>query len=104
MQFIDTKQAAKMLNIPPALLREKAKSRELPAYKIGKYWRFDPIELEYFIKYGRFSLEQEGDDKEKLCQNNLSASQKEAVTGTTPLHRREVEKEYEEVLRLITKP
>lgn len=40
----------KTLNMHPTTVRERAGKKEIPAYKIGKYWKFDPKELEFFVK------------------------------------------------------
>ncbi|QDJ13802.1 excisionase [Mergibacter septicus] len=50
MEFVNTTKAAKTLNMHPTTVRERAGKKEIPAYKIGKYWKFDPKELEFFVK------------------------------------------------------
>lgn len=41
----DLQRAAKYLNLEPEYIRKKAAGEEIPAKKIGKYWRFIPSQL-----------------------------------------------------------
>ncbi|KAA6209613.1 helix-turn-helix domain-containing protein [Avibacterium paragallinarum] len=102
MEFINTEKAAKLLNMHPATVRERAKKKEIPAYKIGKYWRFDPKELEFFVKNSQNRPEQEMGHKENLCHVNSSLSRREGKSGITRTPHQQVIG-YAEALGLPTK-
>ncbi|WP_439259527.1 helix-turn-helix domain-containing protein [Lonepinella sp. BR2930] len=101
MDFINTAKAAVMLNIHPVTLRKKVKKREIPSYRVGKKWLFDPIELEIFIKNSQDRPKQEMGHKENICHVKSLASTKGAKFGTTR-SRRPMVNGYAEVLGLTT--
>lgn len=39
-EILDENEAAQLLDCEPSTVRERARTRELPAVKIGKSWRF----------------------------------------------------------------
>ncbi|WP_241482401.1 helix-turn-helix domain-containing protein [Muribacter muris] len=102
MELVGTKRAAEILDMHPVTLREKAAKDEIPAYKIGKKWKFDPLELEKYIKKDKDSPEQEMGHKENLCHVKLSRSEKEAKSGISRL-RHPMVNGYAEVLGLTIK-
>ncbi|WP_077478091.1 helix-turn-helix domain-containing protein [Rodentibacter trehalosifermentans] len=102
MQLIGTKKAAEILDMHPVTLREKAAKEEIPAYKIGKKWKFDPEELENHLKKDKDSPEQEMGHKENLCHVKSSLSKRGAKSGTSRSPRQMVSG-YAEVLGLTIK-
>lgn len=44
-EFLTAEEAAQMLGVAAPIVRKLARSGEIPAYKFGKLWRFDPKEL-----------------------------------------------------------
>lgn len=103
MEFVNTAKAAKILNMHPTTVRERASKKEIPAYKIGKYWKFDPKELEFFVKNSQNRPEQEMGHKENLlCHVNSSLSRRGGKSGITRTPRQRVNG-YAEALGLPTK-
>jgi excisionase family DNA binding protein len=47
--LIDANQAGRVLKMHPVTVREMAARRELPAFKIGKVWRFRASSLDRWI-------------------------------------------------------
>ncbi|MBN6075743.1 helix-turn-helix domain-containing protein [Aggregatibacter actinomycetemcomitans] len=102
MELVGTTKAAKALNLHPVTLRDKAFKKQIPAYKIGREWKFDLEELENFIKKDKDRLEQEAGHKENICHVKSSPSRKEGKYGTTR-SRRQMVSAYAEALGLPTK-
>ncbi|MCW9717388.1 helix-turn-helix domain-containing protein [Avibacterium sp. 21-599] len=102
MEFVDTTRAAEILNMHKVTVREKAARQEIPAYKVGKHWKFDPKELEFFVKNSQNRPEQEMGHKENLCHVNSSLSRREAKSGITRTPHQQVIG-YAEALGLPTK-
>lgn len=102
MKFINSAEAAKILNMHTTTLREKAYKKQIPAYKIGKYWKFDPKELEFFVKNSQNRPEQEMGHKENLCHVKSSLLRKEEKSGITRTPLRQVSG-YAEALGLPIK-
>lgn len=48
-QLLKLSEVADRLQISQASLREASKSGQIPAYKIGRHWRYDPAELETWL-------------------------------------------------------
>ena len=44
-EYLTAEEAAKYLGIHPSTVRRLARRGELPAFRIGKLWRFEPAEL-----------------------------------------------------------
>ena len=49
-KFLNTKEAASLVNIHPVTLRRFAETKVLPAKKIGGHWRFSKEKLMEFLK------------------------------------------------------
>ena len=47
---IDSEEAAKFLNINPKTLQKMARNREVPAYRIGKLWKFRISDLDGWLR------------------------------------------------------
>lgn len=56
MEFLTTKQLAKLLGVQTVTIRRWIERGELPAYKIGKELRVDKIEFEKFVKERRVKV------------------------------------------------
>ncbi|NBI43671.1 helix-turn-helix domain-containing protein [[Haemophilus] felis] len=101
MEFIGTEAAAKILDMHPGELRARASKKEIPGYKFCGRWKFDPEELEAFVKKGKNTPEEVG-HKENLCRKNSYHSKKEGKFGTTRTPR-QMANAYAEVLGLPIK-
>lgn len=55
--YIGIEEAALFLNIKPVTLRKWIKDKNVPAYKIGKQWKFKQSELEEWVKSGKSAIE-----------------------------------------------
>jgi len=55
--YISIEDAALFLNIKPVTLRKWIKEKNVPAYKIGKQWKFKQSELEEWVKSGKSAME-----------------------------------------------
>ena len=102
MELIGTAKASKILDMHPVTLREKAAKEEIPAYKIGRKWKFDAEELENFVKKDKDRPRQEAGHKENICHVKSYPSKKEVKSGTTH-SRRQMVSGYAEALGLSTK-
>ena len=49
-KIMDTQQAAKYLQVSGARIRQLAKSKQIPAFKIGNAWCFDYRDIKRFQK------------------------------------------------------
>ena len=54
--YISIEDAALFLNIKPVTLRKWIKEKRVPAYKIGKQWKFKQTELENWVKSGKSAI------------------------------------------------
>lgn len=52
-KFLNAKQTAAVLNVPVSWVYAKAESGVLPSYKLGKYLRFKPSEVEKWMEKHR---------------------------------------------------
>ncbi len=52
-RLISAKEAAKRWDVPKTWIEEKARRGELPCVQLGVYKRFNPTDLEQFIKENR---------------------------------------------------
>jgi excisionase family DNA binding protein len=52
-RFLSLQQTATYLGLSPKTLYVWAEKRLIPAYKLGRVWRFDREELEHFLKQRR---------------------------------------------------
>ena len=49
--LLTAKQVAERLSVPVSWVYTKARRREIPAVKVGRYWRFDEdVVLEYLAR------------------------------------------------------
>jgi excisionase family DNA binding protein len=48
--LIDSRTAASLLKIHPKTLERMARQNELPAMKVGRYWRFRASQLDSWIR------------------------------------------------------
>lgn len=55
--YISIEDAALFLNIKPVTLRKWIRDKSVPAYKIGKQWKFKQSELEEWVKSGKSAME-----------------------------------------------
>ena len=53
MEFLNTKQLARLLGVQTVTIRRWVEKGELPAYKIGKELRVDKVDFENFVKERR---------------------------------------------------
>jgi excisionase family DNA binding protein len=47
--LLTSKEAARILRIHPKVLERKAKGGEIPALKVGKFWRYRASDLESWV-------------------------------------------------------
>jgi excisionase family DNA binding protein len=47
---VDSEEAARFLNINPKTLQKMARNREVPAYRIGKLWKFRISDLDGWLR------------------------------------------------------
>jgi excisionase family DNA binding protein len=52
-RLVDISEAAERLGVPIRFMRRLVDERRIPFHKIGRYVRFDPADLEHFVKEGR---------------------------------------------------
>ena len=55
--YISIEEAASFLDIKPVTLRKWIKDKSVPAYKIGKQWKFKRSELEKWVTSGKSAIE-----------------------------------------------
>ena len=48
--LLDSQEAAKLLDIHPKTLMQKARRGEIPAVRIGKFWRFRASALDSWVR------------------------------------------------------
>jgi excisionase family DNA binding protein len=48
--LLDLSQAASLIGLHPDTLKRMARANEVPAFKMGKYWRFRASELDSWLK------------------------------------------------------
>lgn len=51
--MIDVEEAAKRLGLSVSTVRRMVRDGTLPAYKLGKQWRFKPEELTAYVEANR---------------------------------------------------
>ncbi len=61
-KLMRTEEAARYLRIHPETLRKKVRAREIPAFKVGREWRFAKSQLEDWLMYGGFKLRDTNED------------------------------------------
>jgi excisionase family DNA binding protein len=49
-RYFDLQQAALYLGLSPKTLYKWAENKFMPAYKLGRLWRFDKAELDRFVR------------------------------------------------------
>ncbi len=49
MPLIDVEAAAERMNVTPRFVRRLVTERRVPYFKVGKFIRFDPVELENWL-------------------------------------------------------
>jgi excisionase family DNA binding protein len=49
-QLLTSNEAARILRIHPKVLERKAKAGEIPALKVGKFWRYRASALELWVE------------------------------------------------------
>lgn len=61
--YIGIEDAAEYLGIKPITLRSWIKKKDdLPAYRIGKLWRFKRSELDDWVSSGRSAMDKPSED------------------------------------------
>lgn len=53
VQLVGSHAIAQMLQISPDSARRRAESGEIPAVRVGRFWRFDPDEVIAHLKAAR---------------------------------------------------
>ena len=53
--YINIDEAADYLGVKPATIRTWIKSRNLPAHRIGKLWKFKRSEIDAWVESGKSS-------------------------------------------------
>lgn len=56
-KLMRTEEAASYLRIHPETLRKKVRTGEIPAFKVGREWRFAKSQLEDCLAFGGLKLE-----------------------------------------------
>jgi excisionase family DNA binding protein len=51
--LIGIEEAAARLGVTPRFVRRLVDERRIPFHKIGKFVRFDPADIDYYISRGR---------------------------------------------------
>jgi excisionase family DNA binding protein len=51
--LLTTYDVARMLQLSPREVRDKAQQKEIPAFKVGGEWRFDRAEIERWLEAQR---------------------------------------------------
>jgi excisionase family DNA binding protein len=49
-RYLSVEQTAIYLGLSPKTIYSWAEKREIPAYKVGRVWRFDKAELDDFVR------------------------------------------------------
>lgn len=61
--YIGIEEAAEYLGIKPITLRSWIKKKDnLPAYRIGKLWRFERSELDDWVSSGKSALDKSSEN------------------------------------------
>ena len=56
-KWISIEEAAEYLGVKPSTIRDWIrKNPDIPAYKVGKLWRFKPAELDAWVNSGNSAL------------------------------------------------
>jgi excisionase family DNA binding protein len=99
METLTLEQAAEILHMHKVTVRNKARSGEIPAAKIGKRWLFLEIDLVNWLRLQYVAQALQGDkpNEEKLCH---SSSVKIVLNGGLSLP--STDDEYRKVLGLTT--
>jgi excisionase family DNA binding protein len=100
MQTLTLEEAAEILHMHKVVLRNKCRSGEVPAAKIGKRWLFIELDLMNWLRlqYSPLALQGEQTTEVKQCH---STSEKIALTGGLSLQ--STEDEYRKALGLPMK-
>lgn len=53
VQFVGSHEIAAMLKISPDSARRRAETGEIPAVRVGRFWRYDPDEVVAHLKAAR---------------------------------------------------
>ncbi len=56
--LIDVEAAAVLLSVTPRFVRRLVTERRIPYFKVGKFIRFDPLELEHWLDKCRIESHQ----------------------------------------------
>jgi len=59
MNLIGIKEAAKMLDVPTSFLYSRTRTGTIEHYKVGKYIKFSPEQLERFLEGKRRGTERD---------------------------------------------
>lgn len=55
--YINLEEAAEYLGVKPATVRTWIKSKDLPAHRIGKLWKFKRSEIDEWVISGKSAIE-----------------------------------------------
>lgn len=55
--YINLEEAAEYLGVKPATVRTWIKSKDLPAHRIGKLWKFKRSEIDEWVTSGKSAIE-----------------------------------------------
>jgi excisionase family DNA binding protein len=57
-QLLDDAQASALLGVHPKTLQKLARIGQVPAYRVGRFWRYRASELELWLRSGSHSERQ----------------------------------------------
>lgn len=61
-KWLGTKEVQEYLGVSRETISEWIKERGMPAYKVGRFWRFKISEIDEWIKTGEAADSEEGED------------------------------------------
>ncbi|MCL2873095.1 MAG: helix-turn-helix domain-containing protein [Betaproteobacteria bacterium] len=80
--YLTVEQAAKLLSLHHITIRRMAADGRLPAFKLGRFWRFVEVDLLAFARANYHRADAEGDERNMLCR---STSERIPAIGGHPL-------------------
>ena len=51
-KLLEVREVSDVLGLSEKVVRDKARAGELPALRVGREWRFDPVRLRTWIQAG----------------------------------------------------
>ena len=68
--LLDASEAANLLRIHPKTLQRLARIGRVPAYRVGRFWRYRACDLEMWLRSGSHSKGQLADRVDFTKENN----------------------------------